>query len=528
MTVQEIDFQDIPQLSFKDKAYQEGDAKYNGFFKYEANIESFGRAIKERNKFPTDRNLLVEVLHKQYEGTEFHKDVKDQIDALGDPKCFTITTAHQPVLLLGPLFVVYKILSALHLCQSLKKKYSTYSFVPIFISGGEDHDFEEVATVHLFNRDFSWKTYQEGSVGRMHTDDLRKVLDEVISLFGNSPYASELISFINKSFDNSETYAGFNIGLVNHLFSEMGLVVLNMDDARLKEKFLPLAEKEIDQRISATEVRKTQENLAQIGVSEQAHVRDINLFFIEKNARLRITEENDLYQIGTREYNRESLGELFKSNPGNVSPNVVTRPLYQELILPNLAYIGGGGEIAYWLERKSQFDVFGIPYPMLVRRNSALIIPARMKKNIERLKLTSRDFFFSCDEIIKLFLKNEADGDFNLIGEQAELTKFFEKLAEKAKQVDPSLEQFTLAEGAKQLKSLKSISERMTRATKQKKDVDVSRISKTKERLFPNGTLQERYDNFIPYYLRYGKKWFADLLEVMDPLNKNFLILEED
>ncbi len=528
MTVQEIDFQDIPQLSFKDKAYQEGDAKYNGFFKYEANIESFGRAIKERNKFPTDRNLLVEVLHKQYEGTEFHKDVKDQIDALADPKCFTITTAHQPVLLLGPLFVVYKILSALHLCQSLKKKYSAYSFVPIFISGGEDHDFEEVATVHLFNRDFCWETYQEGSVGRMHTDDLRKVLDEVISLFGNSPYASELISFINESFDNSETYAGFNIGLVNHLFSEMGLVVLNMDDARLKGKFIPLAEKEIDQRISAIEVRKTQENLAQNGVSEQAHVRDINLFFIEKNARLRITEENDLYQIGTREYNRESLGELFKSNPGNVSPNVVTRPLYQELILPNLAYIGGGGEIAYWLERKSQFKAFGIPYPMLVRRNSALIISQKFKKTTAKLNLDAVDFFMSNDEIIKLFLKSESNEDFDLKIEHDELEQFFKNLSLKARRADPSLEQFTLAEGAKLLKSLKSISDKINRAAKQKNEVDINRIRKIKERLFPKGKLQERYDNFIPYYLRYGKKWFEDLLEVMEPLNKNFLIIEEN
>ena len=204
------------------------------------------------------------------------------------------------------------------------------------------------------------------------------------------------------------------------------------------------------------------------------------------------------------------------------------RPIYQELILPNLAYIGGGGEIAYWLERKSQFEAFGIPFPMLVRRNSALIISSQIKKKIDKIGLDSAHFLLNRDELIKLYLSNRSDEDYELKEEGIELSALFNKLAEKAKRADASLEQFTLAEGAKQMKSLKMISSKITKAMKQKNDVSLNQIDKIGEKLFPQGKIQERYDSFIPYFLKYGKSWFYELLENLNPLNKSFLIIEQE
>ena len=527
MTCHEIDFNCIPQLSFKDTAYQKQDAKYDGFYKYDVHIDSFRQIIEERSKFSIDRKLLVEVLSAQYAKVDSSQKVHDQLALLSKDTTFTITTAHQPVLLLGPLYIVYKILSTINLCRALKSKYPEYDFVPMFITGGEDHDFDEVATVHLFNESYTWSTKQDGPVGRMETDGLSDVIEQVILKMGKSDHAKELSKTLRENLELSGNYAEFNFRLVNFLFGEMGLVVLNMDDTSLKQRFLPYALRELKENLSVKIVRSTQQNLQQKGIDEQAHVRDVNLFFISQNQRYRIIANKEGYDIGPKYYTGKEIEDLFCSQPGEISPNVVMRPIFQEIILPNLAYIGGGGEIAYWLERLEQFEAFGVPFPMLIRRNSALIISRQLKRTIDKLGLSNDTFFKTKDEIIKAYLFIHSNEDYSLIEEIKEFQEFFKKLSQKAKSVDQTLEQFTLAEGAKQAKVLKSISSKITKAAKQKNELALQRINKTKDYLFPKGKLQERTDNFIPFYLEHGKKWFHDILEVMDPMNKNFLVLEE-
>jgi bacillithiol biosynthesis cysteine-adding enzyme BshC len=395
------------------------------------------------------------------------------------------------------------------------------------VSGGEDHDFDEIATVKFFGKHFSWITNQTGAVGRMNLDGLEEAINNVVDVFGTSPFAFELKSIILECFQKSKIYSDFNFHLVNKLFAKHGLIVINMDHGDLKKKFLPYAIREIKEGISSVEVRKTQNLLEQEGIKEQAYVREINLFFIEGNSRSRITEESGLFTIGENKYNEQGLLNLLSKHPENISPNVVMRPIYQELILPNLAYVGGGGEIAYWLERKSQFEAYEIPYPMLIRRNSALIVSKSISNNLSKLGLTVGDSLYSLDELTKKYLKDQTEEEFNLNGEIKEMQSIFLNLSIKAKNVDPSLEKYTLAEGAKQLKVLNNISSKITKAAKEKNKIALNKIANLKEKLFPNGNLQERHDSFIPYYLKYGNAWFEELLETMDPMNKSFMIIEE-
>ncbi len=522
-----LKYNEIPQLSSKDKMYQSADSAYDGFYKYSTDLESFKSVIENRKKFKTNRRVLVDVLLQQYQGTPSNDKILSTIKSLSDENTFTITTAHQPVLFMGPLYMVYKILSTIHLCRKLKAAYPTNSFVPVFVSGGEDHDLEEVASMHIFNRDITWSTSQTGSVGRMSLNDLEKAIDELTALFGQTNYADELRSIIRDSFQSSQTYGQFNINLYKSLFSHLGLVVLNMDNKELKKEFIPYALTEIEEKISFTTVKASQNALAEKGIKEQAHVREINLFLFGEGKRERIIQNGDSYSIGSTTYSYSELVNIIQSNPGEVSPNVVMRPIYQELILPNLAYIGGGGEIAYWLERMNQFSSFNIPFPMLIRRNSALIVASGVQKNLNKVQLDSKDFFQSEDELIKLFLLKNTDEAFDLSHESIALNKFYQNLAEKAKSIDPSLEKYTLAEGAKQVKNLKTISSKMTKAAKAKNEVQLQKIQNIKSKLFPSGKLQERYDNFIPFYLKYGKEWFSELLEYMNPLNKDFIVIEE-
>ena len=523
----EVDFADVPQISAKDLYYQKGNKAYDGFYKYKPKIESFGEAIKERSKYPIDRELLVRVLREQYHSSPHDESAKKKINLLLDSNTYTVTTAHQPALLLGPLYIVYKIISTINLSKSLKAFYPKFNFVPVFVSGGEDHDLEEVATVHLFGKDYTWEANEQGAVGRMGLEGIHEVIGDIKKVFGSSPFASELKTIIDDSLASAITYGEFNTNLYKRLFSNLGLIVLNMDDKSLKKIFLPYAIKELTEKTSAKTVRKTQDILASNGIKEQAHVRDINLFYLNQKSRDRIIEHNDEYNLGNLSCNIQELRNLLSSHPQNISPNVVMRPIYQELILPNLAYIGGGGEIAYWLERRLQFESFEVPFPVLVRRNSILIVSNNLKKNIEKMNFNSHQFFGSADEITKMYLDINTEKDYNLTEEIMEINNIFSKLAEKAKSVDVTLEKYVLSEEAKQVKAVNNISSKMVKAGKQKNEIQINKVHNIKNKLFPHGKLQERYESFIPFYLKYGKEWFGELLKYLDPLNKNFLIIEE-
>ena len=204
------------------------------------------------------------------------------------------------------------------------------------------------------------------------------------------------------------------------------------------------------------------------------------------------------------------------------------RPLYQEVVMPKLAYIGGGGELAYWLERKAQFEHFGVNFPMLIRRNSVLWLDKGTTKKINKLDLSIAQMFQKGDALTRLFVSNQSTVSLDINSEKESVGAAYDSFAEKAKAIDPTLAKTILAEKAKQLKSLGQLEGRLLRAEKQKHETSLQQIAGLKERLFPKNGLQERTDNFLSLYLKYGRAFFDVLLEQLDPLQKKFLVVEDD
>jgi bacillithiol biosynthesis cysteine-adding enzyme BshC len=213
------------------------------------------------------------------------------------------------------------------------------------------------------------------------------------------------------------------------------------------------------------------------------------------------------------------------ANPQRFSPNVVMRPIYQEHILPNLAYIGGGGEIAYWLERKKQFEAFGLNFPMLVRRNSVLFVDKGTRKRLDKLDLQVEDLFGDIEALIKAYVRENTENEISLSEEKKALAQVFKQVEAKAQEVDPTLRKAAAAEGARQMNSLNQLEGKLMRAEKQRHDTAVNQMRTLKDKLFPNNGLQERYDNFTMYYLKYGRGFFEALLEHLDPLDNRFVVL---
>jgi len=522
-------FGELTQFSQTDVAYAEQDERLKPLLAYQPTIADFAQVIQDKASDGTNRSLLVNVLKSQYQALYSSTDeIIQVIESLQSERTFTITTAHQPVLFTGPLYVIYKIVSALKLAQQLTTAYPDYSFVPVFVTGGEDHDFDEINHAHLFGKEIKWEQNIGGPVGRLSTESMQDALEALRDMLGTSSEAVEIYERFERAHRVHKRYGMAFTELISGLFVSHGLLVLNMDHHDLKSEVRDIFKEELLNHTSSKLVRQTQQMIEDAGFKPQAYVRDINLFYLEDGVRARIERSGDKFQIVDTElsFTESEMLEIIEHTPEKISPNVIMRPLYQERILPNLAYIGGGGELAYWMERKSQFAHFNINFPMLVRRDSYLWIPGALSKRMMKLNLPVEDYFKDEDQQIKDFLAAASENEFKLGKEKGAIMQIFKEVEQKAAEIDPTLKSTIAAEARNQVKSLERIEDKLRKAEKAKHETELGQLRKVREKLFPGGGLQERYVNFLDFYIRQPESFFNDLLKVADPLDMRLKIIE--
>ncbi len=517
----------VPQFSSRDKAYIREDERLRPFYKYPVTLKAFSDVIRDKSQENTDRATLVRVLQEQYEELDTTEEVRRNIESLASDTTFTVVTAHQPALFTGPLYYIYKIISCLKVVQQLRESYPEHEFVPVFVSGSEDHDFKEINHAHLFGKTIEWEQDKGGSVGFLETQSLGHALSELKEILGDSDKASQVYQLIEEAYTRHDRYAAATRHLVNSLFKTYGLVILDMSAAPLKRLFVPVMKEELLDSPSQDFVEKATRKLEEAGFSGQAYPREINLFYLGDGFRARIVRQADQWEVLDRNirWNQSELIEELEAHPERFSPNVVLRPIYQELVLPNLAYVGGGGEIAYWLERKEQFAHFGINFPMLIRRDSVLWVDKGTSRKMEKVGFHMEDLFKDTDELIKAYVNQHTQNEISLKEEQQDIDQIFEQVVEKASQIDPTLVKTTKAEAQKTINSLKGLEAKLIRAEKNNHDTAINQIRGVKERLFPENGLQERYDNFLALYLRYGDQFLETLMEHQDPFRKKMCVI---
>lgn len=521
-------FTEIPQFSTNDVAYATGDKRMKPFFKYPVSLEAFADVMKDKAADQTDRALLVNELQQQYAQLPASEKVADQLKKLADDHTFTVITAHQPSLFTGPLYFIYKICSAIHLAQLLNETYPDKHVVPVFITGGEDHDFEEINHLSLFGKKIEWHNDEAGAVGAMKTDSLAAPLAELKGILGDREPGSSMYARIEKAFTSYPTYGLATVALVHDLFADYGLVIADMARPAYKRAFLPIIKEEIFQQSSQPIVEKTQRELTEAGFGAQAHAREINFFYLRQGLRERIVVEGDGFKVLNTDYtfSRAEMEAELEAHPEFFSPNVVMRPLFQERIFPNLAYIGGGGEIAYWLERKAQFAHFGLNFPMLIRRNSVLWVDSNSQKKIEKAGIKIDDLFAADIEVfIRDYVDSNSENELSLAPEMQQLEELFNSIAAKAESIDPTLAKAVLAEHARQAKAVEGIEGRIRRTEKQRFDTALNQIRGLKDKLFPGNGLQERSDNFLNIYAQEGDEMFAVLVKELNPLEAGMVLV---
>ncbi len=526
-----LPFPQVPQLSKSDIAYATSDERLAPFYTYPPTLDAFEQIISEKEGKAYPRVELVDALKRQYQNLPEQAQVIQNIEALSLKNTFTIVTAHQPSLFLGPLYFVYKALTAINLAEAVEARTGgKQRIVPVFVLGSEDHDIEEVNKVNLFGKQIVWQPKETGPVGSMATMSLSTALEELRSILGEGDAGRALFERVEKCYQNQETFAEATQALLHEFFGRYGLVVLNMNDAGLKRIFIPILKAELTEQPAFRIVNETIGQLTELGFKTQAAPREINLFYLSPGSRERIVLEGEGYKVLNTDlaFSKAEILEEVDAHPERFSPNVVLRPLFQEMVLPNLAYVGGGGELAYWLERKSLFQHFGVQFPMLVRRHSVMWLDRDAGKKLIKFGFTPVQFFGDTDALIRSFVDQNAAGEVSLALEIKELKRVFEQVAAKALAVDPTLEKAVLAESVKAVGGLEQWQGRLLRAEKQKHETTINQVRGLKEKLFPAGGLQERHENFLPYIMKYGDGFIGTLKEHFAPFDAGFLILEED
>ncbi len=516
--------------------YLEAKGTAQDFVAYTPNIAGIKKAIEQRKKSPTNRKVLVEVLNQKYDQLVIHSKgekspaldtVRANIQLLGKENTFTITTAHQPNLFTGPLYFFYKIIHAIQLAAELKKQFPENNFVPVYYMGSEDADIAEVGSFTIGGLTHQWKTKQTGAIGRMKVDDgLLQLLQNIEGYWAVKPAGKEAFEVLKEAYQKGNTIIEATLSLVHAYFGKYGLVVIQPDDAALKSLFTNVMEKELISQFSHKAIQPTLKKLS-ANYHVQSEGRELNLFYLKDDLRARIELKGEVYNIVDTNINftqTEILKEL-KDHPERFSPNVILRGVYQETILPGVVFIGGGGELAYWMELKNVFEEVGVHYPVLELRNSFLFIKEKQCSQWDSLEFEQAELFKTTLDLEIAFVKKQAKENLALTEHIAALNKLYESIQQDVIKIDASLGDHALNLSIQAQKKLELLEKKMVRAEKRKQHTSINRIHTIKAELFPNNSLQERVENFSEWVGVYDWAWVEAIMENSKTMHSGFTII---
>jgi bacillithiol biosynthesis cysteine-adding enzyme BshC len=484
---------------------------------------AFELAIKNRNFSSSSRQILTDELKLQYSALNPEKAVTNSIELLLNERTFTVTTGHQLCLFTGPMYFIFKIISTIKLAENLKSKFPENNFVPVYWMASEDHDFEEINHVWVHGKKLEWTNNTGGAVGRLSLAGIEALISQLEALLPDSLSQKEWLTLLRDSF-SKDNLAEATQSLVHALFGKKGLIALNPDSQALKKLFAPVMKAELVANDGEKLIAYTTGKLQDMGYKTLVNARPINLFYLGKNFRGRIEKNEADWSVVShdKQWNETELLEELSNHPENFSPNVVMRPLYQEAILPNLAYVGGPGEISYWMQFKSNFEHYSIQYPLLVLRDSALILNAKQNSKIQKIGIELKALFLDRNAQIAGLLPV---ADTAVEKEKESLSSLYAQLRIKAMAIDPTLEAFVNAEKQRQIQALEGVEKKMTKALKQREEVKIQQLDKVMEDLFPNGKLNERRDNIFPLLNEFGPNLLDELFANFDPLKGELKVL---
>ncbi len=481
--------------------YIKGNSALDQLYQYELSPNGVLKFANEQDYQQLDRSLLVEALLKQnHSALYFTEAQKKNIESLIHKQTYTITTGHQLCLFSGPLYFIYKIITVINLAEKLNRTQSEKKFVPVFWMATEDHDFDEINHLHLSDKTLRWKRDGGGAVGDLDMSGMRSVIDELKTMIGLSDLSQSWISAIEDCYLGAKNLAEATRNFVNFLFSSYGVIIIDANHRVFKSQFKSIFEQDIFEHKNHETYQSTLKYFEQNHLEAQVLVRPINCFYMKDGLRARIEKQGDIYKIVDTDlqFTTQELEQILDHQIDAISPNVILRPVYQQSILPNAAYIGGPAEVDYWLQLKAIFDLHKVAFPVLVPRQFALLLDEKSLKILAALQLKAGQLLVEDAEIPKLYLKTSGKAfAYQIENEGIQLQ--YQSIIDRLKQLDPTLENAGKAQRKKMENGLEKLQKKANKAIQLQESVAIKRLLKIKSKLLPNGALQERHDNIMMY-----------------------------
>ena len=524
MSLREIEYNKVDGFSKLLIEYASNNGDFSDLITNFPSLDNLNKQIsyKSKNYDNKFRERLVKEIGIQYNDIELTALQKSNIKKLAENKTFTITTGHQLNLLTGPIYFIYKIISVVNLCEKMQKEYSKFNFVPIFWMASEDHDFEEINNFSFQGSKFKWSSNQTGVVGEFKLDSINDVIIEFEKYVSDSPYSTEIIELFRECYMDSNDLSGATRKLVNILFRKNGLIIIDANNKNLKTLFCDIIKKEINEKVVFNQSKKSIQRLNELNYNIQANPREINLFYIDDGKRERIIEMKNGFQIsnGLKKWSLEQIQDDINDNPEKFSPNVLFRPIFQEYILQNICYIGGPAEVAYWLQLKSVFESLNLTFPVILNRNSALLLDKKLNDKLNKLNVSIEEILK--EKLVKKYSKLKLDFT-NL---KQNLTNQFLELKKIASQTDKSFIGALNAQEKKQVNGLEMLEKRLMNSEQRIHQDKIKRVLEIRDKLFPKGIPQERISNFSEFYVNEGINMISLIKNNLDPLSHKFSVIE--
>ncbi len=526
----QINFGDIPGQHnlFLDYLYEFESVKkfYKHDFRNKEEYLKIFKTISETNR--EFRNDIPKIIHSQYQGFNLSEKTKNNIDLLKEKNTLAVVTGQQLGILGGPLYTLYKIITAIKLAEHLKERYDAYNFVPVFWLEGDDHDFEEVRSLNVINElnEVTKISYNDEIIDEEIRQSIGylQIKETISSFFDNldknlrdTEFKPELLKKLKEFYSVGKTFKQSFRELIFWLFDEYGLITFDPQDIIIKNLLKPVFKQEINN------FRQNTEKLVEVSATleevyhAQVKVRPVNLFYSNEDGRFLIEPVENEFRLRRKrkKFTLEEIINEIDNKPENFSPNVLLRPICQDYLLPTAFYVGGPSEISYFAQLTPLYDLYNLTSPVIYPRISATIYEKNLENILEKYNLSFKDVFVKSEElktrVIKSLSKNSIDDIFAESNNQIEIV--IDHLKEKLFEFDKTIADATGKYRQKILSYIDELKSKAIDAQKKKHEITLRQIDKLANSLFPNNNLQERELNFVYFYDKYGDGFMKKLFD---------------
>lgn len=526
-----INFGDIPknQNLFLDYLYEFENVKE--YFKYNfRDKDNYLPLFKNISESRKEKHFeLSSIIKDQYSNTEniSNKTLRN-IDLLDKEKTIAVVTGQQLGILGGPLYTVFKTITALRLANQLSERYDEFKFVPVFWLEGDDHDFNEVRSINLFDNEN--QVINIGYKEEINDDDAKQSIgkinfDEALNEFFSkyevslreSDFKNELVAKLKECYQVGKSFKQSFRELLFWLFDEYGLVIFDPQDPKVKSLLKPIFKKEVnDFALHTQKLIQTSAKLEEL-YHAQVKVKPVNLFYHTDDGRYSVEPVEGIFKLRRKrkQFTNEEIIAEIENSPEKFSPNVLLRPICQDYLFPTGFYIGGPSEIAYFAQVTPLYDFYSIVTPIIFPRSSATILEKNVSTGLDKYDLSMNDIFLGLDElkgkVISSLSENNIESAFEEAVKEIELT--FDKIKENLFAVDKTLVDSSSRYKDRVMSSIAELRSKAIKAQETKHETTIRQLTRLSNLLYPLGNLQEREINFTYFYNKYGKDFIRKVYD---------------